>query len=100
MEDQDLQKQINEDIQTNLQNHRADIKELYEHSKIANEEMGVIKTDMGIMKNDVKWIKDTFSKFEESIEKSVDKMDSRGWWILGTVVIGIAAQILITLLNK
>ena len=84
MEPKDLQSEIDKQQGETLQNHRKDIKELYEHARVANEEMGAIKIDIEVLKTDISWIKST-----------IGNVDSRVWWILGTVVIGIFAQILI-----
>ena len=79
MEEKEYQNQINEEF-------KQDIKELHKHADIANEEMGAIKVDVGVLKNDVSWIKET-----------LEKVDSRSWWIMGGVLTGIGAQILIAL---
>lgn len=81
MDDQ-LQQHINKETQ-------AQINELKEHARVANEEMGVIKTDIA-------WLK----KSVEDIAKKVDKVDLRSWWILGSVVLAALIQIIISLTNK
>jgi len=69
----------------NLQEHlntetKKDIEHLYKHAEVANREMGIIKTD-------VDWIK-----------KKLEKVDSRSWWILGTVILGIAMQVVLNMI--
>ncbi|MFA6459606.1 MAG: hypothetical protein WCV79_04425 [Candidatus Paceibacterota bacterium] len=74
-----VQEHINEDVQ-------EDIAKLYDHAKIANEEMCVIKEEISEIKTDMVWVKD-FLKSQ----------DSRLWWILATMVIGILIQIALSL---
>lgn len=74
------------DIEQRIQNHREDIKELYKHSQIANEEMGAIKIDIATVKSDINWIKEM-----------VKKVDTRVWAVLGTVVLGVITQVLIAM---
>lgn len=69
MSDSKLQEHINKEVDDTLKTHEK-------HLAIANREMGVLKTD-------VAWIK---SKLE--------KVDTRTWWILGSVVLGIFINIL------
>ncbi len=96
MNEQDIQKQLNNQINDELREHREILASHTQHLGVANREMGEVKIDIGIVKNDVGWIKKTFGDFKNSL----DKMDSRNWWILGSVAVGIAAQILIALLRK
>jgi hypothetical protein len=70
-----VQEHINEEV-------HEDIAKLYDHAKIANDEMGVIKIDVGMLKNDVAWIKEFLKN-----------LDSRLWFILTVVVIGTLTQI-------
>ena len=58
------------------------IEALFEHARIANEEMGIIRNDVG-------WIKEKM----ECFEKRFDKLDNRIWWILSTVVVGFLANL-------
>ena len=67
-----------------------------EHLKIANQEMGDVKSDMLLMKTDiaiikehVKWVKSIY----EGWELKWDKLDNRIWWILGSVILGFLASI-------
>ena len=53
-----------------------------EHLLIANQEMGVVKTD-------ISWLKE--SRKEDRVV--LDRVDSRGWWILGTIVLGFLISI-------
>lgn len=63
-----LQEYINDGVE-------KDIKNLYDHAKIANEEMAVIKTD-------ISWIK-----------MILEKVDLRTWFILSGVILSILVQI-------
>ena len=65
-------------LKFSTEENSKDIVQLYEHAKIANHEMGVIKEDIGVIQNDIKWIL-----------KSVEKSDARFWWIITTVIAGI-----------
>ena len=65
---------------------KKDIEKLYDHARIANEEMGFIKTDMGVMRNDISWIKEI-----------LEKADARTWIILSTIILGTLIQLV---LNK
>ncbi len=38
-------------------NYDKDIEKLYDHAKIANEEMSVVKNEMTTIKNDILWLK-------------------------------------------
>lgn len=58
-----------------IKQNTKDIEKLYDHAKIANEEMGVIK-------NDIAWIKEV-----------LEKVETRTWWILGTIILGFLANI-------
>ena len=60
---------------------QEDIEKLYDHAKIANEEMGVIKTE-------ITWIKD-----------SLTKVETRSWYILATIIMGFLATIAISFLK-
>lgn len=72
---EDTQRQINTDV-------RDDIKALYDHAKVANEEMGKVQVHLSALETDMKWVKDT-----------VTKVDTRTWLILSGIIIGIAVQI-------
>ena len=52
-----------------------DVVKLYDHAKVANEEMSVVKTTLEIVKNDVGWLKKGF------------------WWLLGGGLIGILTSL-------
>ncbi len=58
------------DIEKLLESHQK-------HLIIANEEMGVVQ-------NDIAWLKE--SRKEDRL--ILDKIDTRTWWILGTIVVG------------
>jgi hypothetical protein len=65
-----------EKVQEHINNEvNEDIGKLYDHAKIANEEMFVIK-------NDIAWIK-----------KIIESHDAKLWTILASIVIGILLQI-------
>lgn len=51
--------------------YKKDIEKLYDHARVANEEMAVIKNDMA-------WIK-----------KIIERHDVLLWSILGTVILGV-----------
>ena len=48
-DDQKLQEHINTEVQ-------SDIKQLYKHADVANQEMGSIKIDLAQVKNNVSWL--------------------------------------------
>lgn len=75
MPEKNLQDHINKDV-------NEDIRRLYDHAKIANEEMGRVQKSIGIIETDLHWMKD-----------KLEKVDGRSWWILGTVILGIIVQI-------
>ena len=58
-------------LKSTSEEHSKDIDKLYDHARIANEEMGVIK-------NDVKWIRER-----------LEAVDSKLWWIITTVVVSV-----------
>lgn len=60
------------------------VDELKDHARVANDEMGKVQTHLASLETDVKWIKE-----------SVDRVDARVWWILGTVVAGTLIQIIL-----
>ena len=73
----------------------ADIRKLLashqEHLKIANQEMGDVKSDIMLMKGDIATIKthvEWVKKIYEGWEKKWDKLDNRTWAILGTIILG------------
>ena len=68
---------------TNQQN-TDDIVKLYDHAKVANEEMSVIKEDIAEIKAHVNWIREIYGDWE----KRWDKLDNRIWTILGTIILG------------
>ena len=49
----DKQEYINEETQ-------SDIKQLYKHAEIANQEMSIIKVDIAGIKGDLEWLKKAF----------------------------------------
>ena len=65
---------------------KKDVQRLYDHARVANEEMGAIKQDMGVMRNDITWIKEI-----------LEKADARTWAILATIIAGTLIQLV---LNK
>jgi hypothetical protein len=69
-----------------LESLQNDVRQLYDHAKVANEEMGIIQVAMGEVRTDIGWIKATLEKTEQ-----------RTWWILGTVILTAVVQIFITL---
>ena len=68
---------------------QQDIDNLYNHAKVANEEMSIIKKDIAEIKTHVHWIKEVYGDWE----KRWDKLDNRTWAILATIVIGFLASI-------
>ena len=83
-------------MQKEIQQHSEDIKVLFGHAKIANEEMGVVKIQIteinGKIDNitdHITWIKQVY----EGWEKKIDKIDERVWWILGTIILGFITTI-------
>ena len=82
-------------MKTNKQNSE-DIVRLYDHEKIANHEMGVIKGDISLIQKDVQsikehvtWVKSAYEDMKEQFEK----VDSRTWYILTAIIIGFLATI-------
>lgn len=71
-------------LKSSTEENSKDIVQLYEHAKIANQEMGVIKEDISVIQNDIKWIL-----------KSVEKIDAHFWWIITTVIAGVVVPFLI-----
>ena len=74
---------------TRKEYNNRDIKKLYDHAKVANEEMGHIKDDIILIKNDMVWIKEAM----QDTKKTLEKFDSRTWTILATIVIGFLANL-------
>ena len=60
---------------------RKDIEKLYDHAKIANEEMSKIKKDIGEIKIDLEWLK-------------------RFFWIVATAAVGSLITGILNLLWK
>lgn len=56
---------------------QKDIDKLYDHAKVANEEMSVIKEDIAVIKTELVWVK-----------TQLNRIDERAWWILSTVILG------------
>jgi hypothetical protein len=79
---EDTQKQINTDV-------RDDIKQLYDHAKVANEEMGKVQIHLSALETDMSWVKNT-----------IEKVDARTWIILSGIIVGIAVQIIFYLAKK
>lgn len=74
---------MNEDLQKHINNElRDDIKKLYSHADVANREMGVMSTKVALIEQRIK-----------NIETMMSKVDSRTWWILGTLILGILIEI-------
>ena len=78
----------------------ADIRKLLashqEHLKIANQEMGDVKSDIMLMKGDIATIKthvEWVKKIYEGWEKKWDKLDNRTWAILGTIILGFLVSL-------
>ena len=76
------QEYINRDVQ-------EDIKALYDHAKVANEEMGGVKVHLAALETNMEWVK-----------KTVEKVDLRTWAILGGILLGIAIQIMFFIFKK
>ena len=55
---------------------QKDIEKLYDHARVANEELGAVKTTLEVVKNDVAWLKKGF------------------WWIVGGSLTTAIATIL------
>ena len=72
-----------------IKQNTKDIEKLYDHAKIANEEMGVIREDIAEIKAHVAWIREVY----DSWEKRWDIVETRTWWILGTIILGFLANI-------
>ena len=71
-----LQNYINKEYKEVLNSHEARL-------EIANKEMSEVKENLVGMKTDIEWVK-----------KTLEKVDTRTWVILGTIVLGIVVQIL------
>ena len=71
-----------------IEKNDRDIEKLYDHAKVANEEMGKIREDVSGIKTDITWLRD-----------GLNKVDIRSWWILGTVIFGIIIQISFNLIK-
>lgn len=69
---------------------QKDIEKLYDHARVANEEMSVIKEDISEIKTHVHWIKEVYGDWE----KRWDKVENRTWQILISVIIGFLGSIL------
>ena len=78
----------------------ADIRKLLashqEHLKIANQEMGDVKSDILLMKADiatikthVEWVKRVYENWEEKWEK----LDDRVFYILTSVIVGFLGSL-------
>ena len=70
--------------QNKIQDKRIDnleeqISQVQEHISTTNSVMGSIKTD-------IEWLK-----------KSVQQVNDRTWWILGTIIIGFVIQLVLKL---
>ena len=65
---------------------KEDIEKLYDHAKIANEEVGAIKVDIAEIKTDLIWVK-----------TQLNRIDERAWWILSTVILGSLISIAVNL---
>ncbi len=65
-------------------------RELFDHARIANEEMTHIKEDIFSIKTEVSWIKDSL----QETKKVLDKFDNRTWTILATIIMGFLIQII------
>lgn len=74
-------------------NVRGELDELHKHADIANGEMGAIKLDMASVKGDIKYMTIEMAEQRETIEK----VDSKTWWILATLILGILIEIGFTL---
>lgn len=60
---------------------KEDIKELYNHARVANEEMGIIKTD-------IKWIKE-----------GLNSVNTKVWWILSIIVTSMLSGIVMRIMG-
>ena len=78
----ELQKEINKNVEKLLADHEKRL-------EVANSEMGEVKTHLQGLTSDNNWIKPLLAK-----------LDTRIWWILGSVVVTGIAQIVITLIKN
>ena len=51
------------------QNNRTDIKQLYDHAAVANEEMGSIKTDVAVIKTELGNMGENMRDIKEDIKE-------------------------------
>ena len=78
MSPETVQMEINKNV-------RAELLDLHKHADVANHEMGVIKVDVAVIKEDIKVLK-----------LVAEKVDTRTWLILATLIIGILIEIVFT----
>ena len=75
-----------DDLNSQVQRNAEDIKEIKTSiNTIMNNHLFHIEKDMEKVKGDTAHLKDKI----EDVNKKVDKMDNRIWWILGLLVVGI-----------
>lgn len=82
MPEENLQQHINQEFKEILVKHE-------ERLTIANSEMGSVKSALGIVQTDIGWIKQQF-----------ETINTRVWWVLGSIVLGILVQILFKVFGK
>ena len=80
----------------NDKKNEVEIEALFEHARIANHEMGVIKDHISEINGRIKgiethveWIRAIYDGWEDK----VNKLDERIWWMLGTIVLGFLISI-------
>jgi predicted nucleic acid-binding Zn-ribbon protein len=80
------------DIQKQVNDNTDDIKHIKQNiHTIMTNHLYHIEKDMDKVKSDTEHLKDKIG----DVDKKVDKMDNRIWWILGLLVTGIVIPALI-----
>lgn len=64
-------------------NGSKNLRDVWKHIEITNEELGSVKSDVAVMKSDIKWVRETM----DEIDVRIDTTNTRLWWILGTVIV-------------
>ena len=77
-----------------MKNFQQDIDRLYDHAKIANEEMASVKATLGTIQNDIGWIKTEMSKMGFRIENM--KLGVPPWMV---VVFSVLSGLIIYLIT-
>ena len=63
------------------------LKDVWKHIEVTNEEMGAVKADVGCIKNDINWMKQDALELKTTNSREHKEINGKLWWILTTIIV-------------